>query len=250
MQLFYAPDIIPPFHTLSEEESKHCIRVLRLQCGDLVHITDGRGNLFFCNIIDSNPKRCTVEVSRVETHFEQLSYQLTMAVAPTKNADRFEWFLEKATEVGVGTIIPLESEHSERRVFKYDRSEKVIFAAMKQSLKAYCPNLQELTPFKAVVSAPFSGRKFIAHCDLPATATGKSYLPDTLHKGEAALILIGPEGDFSPEEIRLALANGFEEITLGTQRLRTETAAVTAVVMVSVVNGSAHQRPTEDPKQA
>ena len=133
MQLFYAPDITPPLHTLSEEESKHCVRVLRLGRGDTLHITDGRGNLFCCEITDDNPKRCAVRVTETRAGWEALPYSLTMAVAPTKNADRFEWFLEKATEVGVGTIIPLETEHCERRVFKPERGERVITAAMKQS---------------------------------------------------------------------------------------------------------------------
>ena len=121
MQLFYAPDIVPPLHTLNEEESKHCIRVLRLQCGGRIHITDGRGNLFCCEITDDNPRRCTVRVVSAETGFEKLPYALTMAVAPTKNSERFEWFLEKATEVGVTAVVPLETEHSERRVFKPER---------------------------------------------------------------------------------------------------------------------------------
>ena len=197
MQLFYAPDITPPLYTLSEEESKHCVRVLRLGRGDTLHITDGRGNLFCCQITDDNPKRCTVRVTTTQAQWEPLPYRLVMAVAPTKNADRFEWFLEKATEVGVSAIVPLETEHSERRVFKPERAGKVITA---------------LSP------------------------AGKIYLPATLHKGEAALVFIGPEGDFSAEEIAFACANGFEEITLGTQRLRTETAAVVATVMASVAN--------------
>jgi 16S rRNA (uracil1498-N3)-methyltransferase len=164
MQLFYAPDIVPPLHTLNEEESKHCIRVLRLQCGGRIHITDGRGNLFCCEITDDNPRRCTVRVVSAETGFEKLPYALTMAVAPTKNSERFEWFLEKATEVGVTAVVPLETEHSERRVFKPERGEKVVTAALKQSLKAYRPVLHPLTPFReAVLSAP-EGRKFIAHC--------------------------------------------------------------------------------------
>ena len=222
MQLFYAPDIVPPLHTLNEEESKHCIRVLRLQCGGRIHITDGRGNLFCCEITDDNPRRCTVRVVSAETGFEKLPYALTMAVAPTKNSERFEWFLEKATEVGVTAVVPLETEHSERRVFKPERGEKVVTAALKQSLKAYRPVLHPLTPFReAVLSAP-EGRKFIAHA---------------LRPGETATVFIGPEGDFSPGEIAFALANGFEEITLGRQRLRTETAALAAVVMASVVNG-------------
>lgn len=237
MQLFYAPDITPPLHTLSEEESKHCVRVLRLGRGDTLHITDGRGNLFCCEITDDNPKRCAVRVTETRAGWEALPYSLTMAVAPTKNADRFEWFLEKATEVGVGTIIPLETEHCERRVFKPERGERVITAAMKQSLKAYRPTLRPLTPFGEAAVMPFEGRKFIAHCAPAQSPEGKAYLPATLRRGEAALILIGPEGDFSPEEIAFARANGFEEITLGAQRLRTETAAVAAVVMVSVANG-------------
>lgn len=148
MQLFYAPDIVPPLHTLNEEESKHCIRVLRLQCGGRIHITDGRGNLFCCEITDDNPRRCTVRVVSAETGFEKLPYALTMAVAPTKNSERFEWFLEKATEVGVTAVVPLETEHSERRVFKPERGEKVVTAALKQSLKAYRPVLHPLTPFR------------------------------------------------------------------------------------------------------
>ena len=221
MQLFYAPDIVPPLHTLNEEESKHCIRVLRLQCGGRIHITDGRGNLFCCEITDDNPRRCTVRVVSAETGFEKLPYALTMAVAPTKNSERFEWFLEKATEVGVTAVVPLETEHSERRVFKPERGEKVVTAALKQSLKAYRPVLHPLTPFReAVLSAP-----------------EKAYLARALRPGETATVFIGPEGDFSPGEIAFALANGFEEITLGRQRLRTETAALAAVVMASVVNG-------------
>ena len=174
MQLFYAPDIVPPLHTLNEEESKHCIRVLRLQCGGRIHITDGRGNLFCCEITDDNPRRCTVRVVSAETGFEKLPYALTMAVAPTKNSERFEWFLEKATEVGVTAVVPLETEHSERRVFKPERGEKVVTAALKQSLKAYRPVLHPLTPFReAVLSAP-EGRKFIAHCAPAQSPAGRS----------------------------------------------------------------------------
>ena len=238
MQLFYAPDIVPPLHTLNEEESKHCIRVLRLQCGGRIHITDGRGNLFCCEITDANPRRCTGRGVSADTGFEKLPYALTMAVAPTKNSERFEWFLEKATEVGVTAVVPLETEHSERRVFKPERGEKVVTAALKQSLKAYRPVLHPLTPFReAVLSAP-EGRKFIAHCAPAQSPEGKAYLPATLRRGEAALILIGPAGDFSPEEIGLARQYGFADISLGRSRLRTETAAVAAVAAVAFVNES------------
>ncbi|WP_295940844.1 16S rRNA (uracil(1498)-N(3))-methyltransferase [uncultured Alistipes sp.] len=236
MQLFYAPDITPPLYTLGEEESKHCARVLRLGRGESLHITDGKGNLYRCLITDDNPKRCAVRVVETHPRWEALSYSLTMAVAPTKNADRYEWFLEKATEVGVSAIIPLETQHSERRTFKPERAGKVVTAAIKQSLKAYRPELHPLTAFRQAAAMPFEGRKLIAHCGEALSEAGKSFLPTTLRKGEDALIFIGPEGDFSPEEVTFALANGFEEITLGTQRLRTETAAVAAVVMVSVVN--------------
>ena len=236
MQLFYAPDLTTPRYTLGEEESKHCIRVLRLRRGDTLHLTDGRGTLYRCEIAEEDARRCTVRVVERFPDYERMPYRLTMAVAPTKNADRFEWFLEKATEVGVSAIVPLETEHSERRVFKPERAGKVITAAMKQSLKAYRPELHPLTPFREAAARPFDGRKFIAHCAPALSPAGKIYLPATLRKGEAALVFIGPEGDFSAEEIAFACANGFEEITLGTQRLRTETAAVVATVMASVAN--------------
>lgn len=236
MQLFYAPDLTPPLHTLGEEESKHCVRVLRLSKGDTLHITDGRGNLFCCELIDDDPRHCTVRVAGIEREWEKLPYRLVMAVAPTKNSDRFEWFLEKATEVGVSEIIPLETERSERRTFKPERGGKVITAAMKQSLKAYRPVLHPLTSLRQAAAMPFEGRKLIAHCDATRSTAGKAHLARTLLPGEAALVFIGPEGDFSPAEIDFALAHGFEEITLGGQRLRTETAAVAATVMVSTIN--------------
>lgn len=188
--------------------------------------------------MEDDPRRCTVEVVETIPDFERLSYALTVAVAPTKNADRFEWFLEKATEVGIGAVIPLETEHSERRVFKAERSEKIITAAMKQSLKAYRPVLHPLTPFREAVLAPFEGRRLIAHCGVAHAPSGKRYLPEAIRPGESVLVCIGPEGDFSPAEVDFALEHGFEEITLGQQRLRTETAALVAVVMTSVVNGS------------
>ena len=235
MQLFYAPDVTPPYYTLCEEESKHCVRVLRLKAGDELHITDGRGNLHRCRIVEPHQHHCTVEIIETKTEYEKLPYSLTMAVAPTKNIDRFEWFLEKATEVGVTRFIPIECNHSERRTIKHEREFKVITSAVKQSLKAYHPELADMTPLKEVITMPFEGQKFIAHCD--STFPEKPYLPRIIKKNENILILIGPEGDFSPEEINFALANGFQPISLGHQRLRTETAAVVATVMVSTING-------------
>ena len=234
MQLFYAADFTAPEYMLSEEESRHAVKVLRLSEGDTLHITDGRGSLYRCEVVSAHQKHCLVRVVEHFEEFEKLTYRLTMAVAPTKNIDRYEWFLEKATEIGVAEFIPLLSEHSERKVIKAEREEKVITAAVKQSLKAYHPVLADITPFSEVVCKNFAGRKFIAHCN--DAVKEKKYLASTLHKGEDVLILIGPEGDFSPEEVQLAVANGFEEITLGTQRFRTETAAVVAVDMVSIVN--------------
>lgn len=235
MQLFYAPDITPPLYTLNEEESKHCIRVLRLGLGDRLHLTDGVGNMYECRIVEAHQHHCAVEVVETITEFEKLPYELTIAVAPTKNIDRYEWFLEKATEVGVSRIIPIECDHSERRIIKHEREERVITSAVKQSLKAYHPTLEEMTPVKEVIARPFEGRKFIAHCD--NNCSERSYLPSIIKKTEKSLILIGPEGDFSPEEIKFALENGFEPISLGNQRLRTETAAVAATIMVATING-------------
>ena len=234
MQLFYAPQITLPEYTLTEEESKHAVKVLRLTVGDTLHITDGQGNLHLCQVVSDSAKHCTVRVLESQHEFEKRPYNLTMAVAPTKNIDRYEWFLEKATEIGVDNFVALESEHSERRIIKPERELKVITAAVKQSLKAYHPTLEDMTDFKKFVTREFDARKFIAHCG--EAVVGKKYLASTLAAGENAVILIGPEGDFSPEVVRLAVENGFEEITLGTQRFRTETAAVMAVAMVAIKN--------------
>ena len=176
MQLFYAPGLVPPEHTLDEEESKHCVRVLRMSVGDTLSVTDGQGSLYRCEVVDADPRRCRIRVVACETEFERMPYRLTMAVAPTKNADRFEWFLEKATEVGVTAIVPLETDHSERRVFRPQRGEKVITAAIKQSLKAFRPSLKPLTPLHELLKQPFEGRKFIAHC-ATARSTRRQTLP-------------------------------------------------------------------------
>lgn len=234
MQLFYAPEITIPRYTLPEEESKHCLRVLRMELGDELHLTDGRGTMYRCKVVDANAKRCTVEVVERIDNYEPLPYRLTMAVAPTKNIDRFEWFLEKATEVGVTEIYPIECDHSERRQIKLDREQKVITAAVKQSLKAYHPTLHPLTDLRTLLTMEFDGEKYIAHCN--DSLGEREYLGKLLKKEGNALILIGPEGDFSPEEITFALRNGFKPISLGKQRLRTETAAVIATVITATVN--------------
>ncbi len=178
MQLFYAPDFVSPEYTLSEEESRHAVRVLRFGVGDTLYITDGRGNLFRCEVVSDSLRSCTVRAVSVEREYGRLPYRLVMAVAPTKNIDRFEWFLEKATEIGTAEFVPLECDRSERRTIKYEREEKVITAAVKQSLKAYHPTLHEMTRFRDFVARPFDGRKFIAHCDSPLRE--KKYLASTL----------------------------------------------------------------------
>ena len=190
--------------------------------------------MYRCKVVDDNAKRCTVEVVHTTPNYEPLAYELVMAVAPTKNIDRYEWFLEKATEVGISEVYPLECDHSERRQIKAEREEKVITAAVKQSLKAYHPTLHDMTRFRDVVTMPFEGQKFIAHCN--DNLGEREYLGKLVEKGGRSLILIGPEGDFSEEEITFALNNGFKAISLGKERLRTETAALIATVITSTIN--------------
>ena len=231
MHLFYCPDIQGATYTLSEEESKHCIRVLRMENGDQFHITDGKGGLFTVEIIDEHPKKCSVQVINSENEYQKRSINLHLAVAPTKNISRYEWFLEKVTEIGVDEITPIICEHSERKEVKIKRLIKVVVAAMKQSLKAYIPTLNEAIKLKDLISTDFDGEKYIAYCE------GEPQLLKSLYKpGKNALILIGPEGDFSPEEVDLAIKNGFQTISLGQSRLRTETAAITACHTINLLN--------------
>lgn len=234
MNLFYTPDITPPFYLLAEEESRHCVRVLRLSEGDTVHLTDGRGNLYTAQITDPNPKRCAVEVMETTPDWGKRDYRLTMAVAPTKNIERYEWFLEKATEVGCDVFVPIETDRSERRVIKPDREMRVITGAVKQSLKAYHPALEPLVAVRELIVRPFEGVRLIAHCGTPICE--RRFISECVTKGDNVLILIGPEGDFSPEEVNFALQSGFAEISLGASRLRTETAALDAVIEVAIVN--------------
>ena len=255
MQLFYAPDIIPPHYVLSGEESRHAVKVLRLAAGDRLHITDGRGSLFVAEVVRPDPRGCEVRVVENLPEYGRRGYSLTMAVAPTKNSDRYEWFLEKATEVGVDTVIPIECANSERRVFKPERAAKVVASAMKQSLKAYLPALEPLTPVRELIQRPIEGVKLIAHCrtdmdcftsfamteeraSLRGCSPKQSRIPITkaLPAATDALILIGPEGDFTAEEVALALKNGFIPISLGESRLRTETAALVAVTAAYLAN--------------
>lgn len=232
MQLFYLPDLKGSQFLLPEEESKHCIKVLRMQAGDEITLIDGQGTLVTAKIVDTHPKRCIVEaVSRVEA-FEKRPFKLSMAVAPTKNIDRFEWFVEKATEIGVDCFVPIITEHSERKQVNIERIERIIVSAVKQSIKAYKPSITPQQTFKEFINSNHSGELFIAHCqskDLPLL--NKKVTP-----AKEVTILIGPEGDFSPQEIELALAKGFTEISLGHARLRTETAALAACHIANIAN--------------
>lgn len=236
MQLFYTPDITLPVYTLPAEESVHAVRVLRLGRGEVLHLTDGRGRMFRALIVRPDARACEVEVVDTQVDFEPSAWRLTLAVAPTKQIERTEWLLEKATEVGTERFVPILCERSERKVIKHERLYKVITGAVKQSLKAYHPHLEEFTAFEQLVARPFEGVKLIAHCDGDFE---RAWIGDCLRVGAPTLILIGPEGDFSPAEIALARRHGFTGITLGGQRLRTETAGLAAVMAMHFFNKAA-----------
>jgi 16S rRNA (uracil1498-N3)-methyltransferase len=232
MNLFYTPDITSGVYSLSEEESRHCKMVLRLGEGSIIHLTDGKGVLCEAMILDARSKRVTVEIVNRQESYGRRNYHLHMAVAPTKNIDRFEWFLEKATEIGIDMITPLICEHSERRQVRIDRLEKVMTAALKQSLKAYHPVLNEPSSFKKFISTPREGLSFIAHLDQDEPVL----LQKVYRKPLPVTILIGPEGDFSEEEIHSALEHNYRCVSLGDSRLRTETAAVVACHTIQLIN--------------
>jgi len=232
MQLFYIPDISGKQVTLSTEESKHAVKVLRLTSGERVHIVDGKGGFFESEISNPNPKNCELRILETKNEFGKRDFHLHMAIAPTKNIDRFEWFLEKCTEIGIDEITPILSEHSERKVLKPERLEKILVSAMKQSVKAYLPKLNKITHFQDFVAEKNASAKYIAHCN----EGKKAHLKDLVKQGVEVLILIGPEGDFSPEEVKLAQTNGFTEISLGNARLRTETAGIVACHIVNLAN--------------
>lgn len=232
MHLFYIPNIAGNLITLNEVESKHCIRVLRLNKGDSVQLVDGIGGFYNARIEVPDIKRCQLKIFESNKDYEKHSYYLHIAIAPTKNMDRLEWFLEKSTEIGIDEITPLFCRFSERKVIKPERLKNIIVSAMKQSLKAHLPGLNGLHKFEDFIAMPFEGKKFIAHCyDGKKTA-----LKENIQPGDKVLILIGPEGDFSLEEVKLAKANGFMEVTLGKSRLRTETAGIVACHTVNLLN--------------
>ena len=232
MNIFYVSEFDGEEIDLTEEDSWHAAKVLRLKPGDRIVIVDGQGTWCEAELVQTHPKNCHAMIISRSAGHEKRNYTLHVAVAPTKNADRIEWFVEKATEIGIDHITPLLCRKSERKNINNDRLRKVDIAAMKQSLKAYLPFIHNITPCEEFILQPADGKKFIAHChssDLP-------FMGNLVSKGEAVTILIGPEGDFSAEEVLLAVKNGFTEITLGTSRLRTETAALAACHTVAVMN--------------
>jgi len=229
--LFYSP-AIRQNSLLPEKESQHCVKVLRMREGDKLTVTDGKGSFYECILVQPNPKQCMVSIQNSIERPKGWDYNLQLAFAPTKQMERNEWFVEKAVEIGIDTITPILCHYSERKEIKTERLEKIAISAMKQSQQAYLPEIEELTGFKDIISQPFNGKKYIAHCyDLP-----KEPLSQLYQKGEDALILIGPEGDFSQEEVEKAIAAGFEPVTLIKSRLRTETACLVAIHTIHVIN--------------
>ena len=239
MELFYAYQISGSTVRLSQEESQHCVRVLRHRVGDEIDVIEGEGTLLHCRITDDNPKGAEVTILSSEDNWHSHPYHLTIGCCPTKNNDRFEWFVEKATEVGVDRIVPLIGDRSERKVYKIERAQKIALAATKQSLKAKIPEVAEPVTVKAFVKCEIPDQvgddkrlKLIAYCfegEIPRTSIKEALAQ---YQGSDITVLIGPEGDFSPEEAALAIANGYIPIHLGPSRLRTETAAVTAAEAV------------------
>jgi 16S rRNA (uracil1498-N3)-methyltransferase len=233
MQLFYNPSIATDSTSFifDKEESKHIIKVLRKNQGDILYVTNGLGTIFKTKITIPSDSKCTVEI----VEFEQKNkpkVELHLAVAPTKMNERYEWFLEKATEIGIQEITPIICEHSERRVVKTDRLEKILISAMKQSNQCFLPKLNNPISFSNFINQKFVGQKYIAHCE----ETQKKSLKTQLKTNENVTILIGPEGDFSIKEIEMALHNKFIPVTLGNTRLRTETAAIVACHSVVFAN--------------
>ena len=231
MYLFYTPDI-ETTRCLSEEESGHCVRVLRYGRGDEILLTDGRGTTYRARITNPHPKHCEFEILSSEKQAPTHDFYLHIAIAPTKNIERLEWMVEKCTEIGVDEITPLLCRYSERKTLRTDRLEKIILSAAKQSLTPYLPKLNPLTDFEALIERAEQEQRFIAHC----YKDDKRELKDEIRRGKSVCVLIGPEGDFSEEEVAQAIKNGFVPVGLGKSRLRTETAGVVACHTAVLMN--------------
>jgi len=231
MSLFYVPALSSGF-VLPEEESQHAVKVLRMQVGDTLTVVDGAGGFYKARITNPHPKHCAFEITETILEYGKRNYRLHIAIAPTKNIERLEWFIEKATEIGIDEITPIVCRFSERKVIKAERLEKIIVSAAKQSVKAYFPTLNTLCTFDELIKTCQASQKFIAHC----YEEDKRLLQTEIQPSEDVLILIGPEGDFSKEEVQKALSVGFIPVSLGSSRLRTETAGVVACHTVCLRN--------------
>jgi 16S rRNA (uracil1498-N3)-methyltransferase len=232
MHIFYTPDISSNTLILSEEESKHCIKVLRLDAGSFLHLVDGIGGFYDAVIEDPHPKRTKLKIVKKIENFAKRNHYLHIAIAPTKNIERIEWFLEKATEIGIDEITPIICDRSERKELKTERLNKVITSAVKQSIKAFHPKLNEAIRFSDFISKNTNTQKFIAHC----MDEGKVAIKDQLIPKGNYLVIIGPEGDFTFQELESAVNNNFIPISLGESRLRTETAALEACFEINFLN--------------
>ena len=232
MHIFYTPDINSDTYILSEEESKHCIKVLRFQKGSLLNLVDGRGGFYDAIVEEPHPKRTKINILRIQENYHRRNHYLHIAIAPTKNIERLEWFLEKATEIGIDEISPIICERSERKDVKTERLNKVITTAVKQSIKAFHPKLNEAERFSDFILKSKNTNKFIAHC----IESKKSAIKDQFKINSDYLVMIGPEGDFSSAELDLALKQNFVPISLGDSRLRTETAALEACFEINFLN--------------
>ena len=243
MELFYSADIDGDLVRLDQDESGHCVRVLRHRTGDEVSVIDGRGNLYTCRLLDADPRSATARIESRTPGFGTHPYNLCIAVCPTKNTDRIEWFAEKATEIGVDTIAPVIGDHSERKVFKTDRIKRLVLSAAKQSLKGAVPEVLEAVSVKDFIeSSDNEALKLICYCfegDCERISIKEELLKNRDNKN--VVVLIGPEGDFSESEVRMALERGWRPVHLGNSRLRTETAALTAVTAV-YLNGIGNEK--------
>lgn len=229
MQLFYIPDVSDKMASMSLEESHHCIKVLRMTRGSQISFVDGRGGMYQGEIAEADSRNCKVIITQSIQNYESHDYHLHLAIAPTKNMDRLEWFLEKVVEIGVDEISPIICLHSERKKIREDRLQKIIISAMKQSVKAKLPALHPLTSFEEFISSDFDGNKYLAHC----YDDHKEELLFAPSEGKRFLILIGPEGDFDETEIKAAIKNNFLAVSMGKSRLRTETAGVVAAQIIA-----------------
>lgn len=233
MQLFYSNNLKDNLFTFEENESKHIITVLRHKTGDNINVTDGSGNMYRAQLINANPRQCQAVITSIMPPMKKHNYYLHIAISPTKNADRMEWFVEKTVELGIDEISPIICEHSERKRINKERLQKIALSAMKQSIKTHITRINDIMHFNDFIRTGFVGKKLIAYVD--SHQHNKS-ISMNYAKGENALILIGPEGDFSREEINMAIEHEYIPVSLGSSRLRTETAGITACCWVYYTN--------------